>query len=501
MAIYSCNLSSVGRTTHAAGTAGCHLAYVGREGAKPHIEANAIPLDPTAARTWMDREEVASRANARLIDKVRVAIPRELDRDERAHLVRDFVSGITNDRIPWLFAIHQDGEDEHNPHAHIVLRDRDTRTGERVLRLSDSARDREKAGLTPKAVEWIRERWEHHANAALERAGHDVQIDRRTLEAQGIDREPTLHLGPRAQHIESFVDRPKSKKRTTALGREIDYPSIDAGRTRADRNAEIIDLNLERQARSPDLETRIWGQFERGQRQLDRRLEATLAEQARQRTRDERQLKAGFRKELKALADTRRAEYVARVADHRLDLAPRVRDLRERQGRERIALQREQTSFWAKLTRAVDITGGTRRRHQATRRALVTEHREERDVLARVSRASWIALKQAVRERYAPQEEQLLLQRKGALSALREMHSRAEAMADGKRQVREALRERDRLRTAGTIRTLTAQRAEIGKDANWPSARVRDAFEKRTVQAPEGDRPKRCFEGRDGPER
>ena len=77
-------------------------------------------------------------------------------------------------------------------------------------------------------------------------------------------------------------------------------------------------------------------------------------------------------------------------------------EMRERQGRERIALHQEQFSFWSKLCRAVDITGGTRRRHQATRRALVAEHREERDVLARVSRASWIALKHAVRERYAP---------------------------------------------------------------------------------------------------
>jgi hypothetical protein len=35
MAIYSLNLKSIGRTTHAAGTAGAHLLYIARPEAKP----------------------------------------------------------------------------------------------------------------------------------------------------------------------------------------------------------------------------------------------------------------------------------------------------------------------------------------------------------------------------------------------------------------------------------------------------------------------------------
>lgn len=465
MAIYSCNLSSVGRTTHAAGTAGCHLAYIGREGAEPHIEAHGMPLDPSEARTWMDRQEVAARANARLVDKVRIAIPRELSDEQRLALVRDFVRGLTSDRVPWYFAIHQRGDDAHNPHAHIVLHDREIGTGARVLHLSDSARDRAKLGMEPKAVEWIRERWEHFANDALTRAGHDLRVDRRTLEAQGIDRAPTIHLGPRAQHIESFVERPRSKKRTTPLGREIDYPRIDGGKTRAERNAEIIDLNLERNARSPNLETRTWAMFEKGQRDHDRRLEKTLAEQARTRTKEERALKAGFRTQLRALASAKHAAYLEGVTKQRAHLAPRVASMRDRQGRERIALHRDQTSFWSKLTRAVDITGGTRRRHQATRRALVAEHREERDVLAREMRAAWAALKDAVNDRFHPQRDALVLQRRDALRALREMHLRAEAMADGKRQRREADRERYRVKTAEGLRVMRA--VDKAADDTW----------------------------------
>lgn len=454
MAIYSCNLASVGRSTHAAGTAGCHLRYIAREGANPLVEARGIPLEPGAAQVWMDREEIASRANARLIDKVRVAIPRELSRDQRAQLIRDFVRDVSQDRVAWMFAIHQDGEDAHNPHAHIVLRDRDLTTGKRVLHLSDSARDREKLGLVPKAVEWIRERWEHHANAALERAGQDVRIDRRTLSAQGIDREPTIHLGPRAEHIDRFVERPKSKTRTTPLGREIDYPSIDQGRTRRERNAEIIDLNLERQARSPDLETRVWAQFERGQRQLDTRLENALAAQARQRTRDERALKGRFRREFDALREERQAAYAHGLAEQRLALSSRAQEIHARHREERDSLHFDQSSFWSKLCRAVDITGATRRRHRATKRALVDAHKLERADLAQAFHEAWLANKNAVAERFAPEQAKLLEHRQQALSAMREMHGCAETMADEKRQLREAQRERDRLRMSDTIRVM-----------------------------------------------
>ena len=48
---------------------------------------------------------------------------------------------------------------------------RDIDTGKRVLRWSDSPRDRAKMDLPPNAVDHIRERWEVMANAALQKAG------------------------------------------------------------------------------------------------------------------------------------------------------------------------------------------------------------------------------------------------------------------------------------------------------------------------------------------
>ncbi|WP_141702050.1 MobA/MobL family protein [Methyloceanibacter stevinii] len=276
MAIYSCNLRSIGRSTHAAGTAGAHILYISRAEAKPVILVNEMPAEPQAARNWLDRAERASRKNARVIDKIRLALPRELSEDERSRLVRDFMEDLAGDaRIPWYAAIHFRGKDSHNPHAHIAVHDRDMDSGKRVLRLSDSARDRERAGLPgPKAVEWIRERWEQIGNQALERSGHDVRIDRRTLQAQGIDREPTIHEGPRAQHINDRVKRPASKRVLNGAGRLIDYPAIDRGKTRREFNAQVIDLNLERAVRSGRPETAAWAQFERDQMDKDRALKS-----------------------------------------------------------------------------------------------------------------------------------------------------------------------------------------------------------------------------------
>ena len=232
MAIYSCNLRSIGRSTHQAGTGGAHIRYISRPDAVPFVLAQHMPEDHREARNFVDRAERAMRKNGRVIDKLRIALPRELSQEQRAQLVRDFMADLTDSRVPWFAAIHQTGKDAHNPHVHIAIHDRDIETGRRALRLSDNARDRLKAGLPgPKAVDWVRERWELCANRALEQAGHEARIDRRTLKAQGIDRKPTIHEGPRAAKINDNVKRPESRERINGCGRVIDYPSIDHGRT------------------------------------------------------------------------------------------------------------------------------------------------------------------------------------------------------------------------------------------------------------------------------
>lgn len=445
MAIYSCNVKSIGRTTHAPGTAGAHLLYVGREDASPSLMAEHMPLDPQEARTWMNGQERADRANARVIDKLRLALPRELDEDQRAALVQAFAHDLTQGRVPWYGAIHQRGEDAHNPHCHLVIRDRDIETGKRVLRLSDSTKDRAKAGLEPKAVEWVRARWEDVANRALEQAGHSVRIDRRTLEAQGIERVPTIHVGPCADRIESRVQAPASKP-VRNRRREIDYPAIDQGRTRKGRNAEIIDLNLERAMRAPDPLTRALARFERAQGQIDRRLESDLSRQARIRTRELRRVRREFRIEVRDARARSNAERRLVLDWTKTQAKAALASLRTAQATERKALQQRQGRLWVRLQAIADVTGRTRQKRAQERLTLHHGHKD--------ARAQLIGHWRNVRKQQSVQIDdtrrialrKVIDRRDEELSHLRARHLTEERHAEQLRQQRE--REREDGRTA-----------------------------------------------------
>lgn len=88
--------------------------------------------------------------------------------------------------------------DQRNHHAHILTTTRtyaDGILGEKT-RILDSPK------TSGKEVEYMRQAWANLVNRALEWAGHDTRIDHRSLEAQGIGRLPTSHLGPIATAME-----------------------------------------------------------------------------------------------------------------------------------------------------------------------------------------------------------------------------------------------------------------------------------------------------------
>ena len=453
MAIYSLHVASIGKTTHAVGTAGAHLRYIARPDACSHLDAENVPVDDIGdAPAWIDRQEALDRKNARVIDKIRIALPRELDEQQRAELLRSFCQDITGGRVPWYAGIHQSGEDAHNPHAHIVVRDRDIETGKRVLKWSDSPRDRAKEGLVPNAVEHIRERWEALANDALARAGHDARIDRRTLEAQGIDREPTIHVGPRAQHIDGAVKRPESqvrpqrKRRLRNSGYEncetTDYPMIDGGRTRNERNAEIIDLNLERAARSPDFETRTWAQFEKVRVREDRELAKWIAVRARRRTLEQRRIRAEFHAKDLEVRTAAKAEQLAALESVRSNYRPRIAELRTRQADERKAQKKDHDRL---LKRAwAFVSPKARNRRDDERRMLIDRHGQERSALLAEYRQARTIQTDAVKARYQPLQDDVRQQRRKRYSDAADRFNEQIREEDNRLQSREAEREAGR---------------------------------------------------------
>lgn len=194
MAIMSFHHRPVGRSTHAAGTACAHARYITRDSALSELIGqvpDGYAMNRTGVMNWLHDGELADRSNARVCDKFIVALPLEISPEQRTQLVRDFIQEIGANKVGWAAAIHAKGEDAENPHAHIIVRDRDLETGERIL--GTRAKD---------STQRMRVAWADVTNRALERAGLEERVDHRSHAERGIEELPGIHLGP-AAHMEA----------------------------------------------------------------------------------------------------------------------------------------------------------------------------------------------------------------------------------------------------------------------------------------------------------
>ncbi len=167
-----------------------------------YTPANVPEWAQDRERLWNAAEAAETRKDAQVAREYELSLPHELTDEQRRFLVQDFVrESFTRKGYAADVCIHSpDREgDKRNYHAHILVTDR---------RLEESGfaqdkKDRQQTARERKAeLEALREKWEHVANRHLERHGHEARIDRRRLEEQGIDSEPTEHLGPAATAIE-----------------------------------------------------------------------------------------------------------------------------------------------------------------------------------------------------------------------------------------------------------------------------------------------------------
>lgn len=232
MAIYM--LSIKHKAKGAGASAKAHAQYIQREGkyaAKAHTEYLAregkhqrrghelektwsgnMPEWAGSPKEFWEAADTYERANGRVYTEVVVALPREMSKQGREKLVREFVEKEIGDRFTYTAAIHNpkalDGGEQ--PHAHIMfsIRERDgiERTKEQYFKRANP-KEPEKGG-TKKSREWskdsrendrvneMRASWEELGNKALAREGREERIDKRSLEARGIDREPEPKMGP-----------------------------------------------------------------------------------------------------------------------------------------------------------------------------------------------------------------------------------------------------------------------------------------------------------------
>ena len=130
-------------------------------------------------------------------------------------------SGATD---PWGSdgAYHQVGSKQ--PHAHIMFSERTLDGYDRAPQpfFARANPDAPAQGGAAKDRDWnrrakvmeVRGAWADAVNRHLERAGHAIRVDHRSLDAQGLDRAPEPKLGP--AHTQALQEH-----RPTEVGREV----------------------------------------------------------------------------------------------------------------------------------------------------------------------------------------------------------------------------------------------------------------------------------------
>lgn len=257
-------------------TTGAVSDYCRRQGVA-HAEimtpAGADPRLCDRAFLWNHVEAQEKRKDAQLCREINLALPAlEMNDGERLDLVRGFVASqfVARGMVADV-AIHrpvpEKGDDPRNHHAHIMLtlRQVDVDTG---LFFRTKTREWNADAMLNR---W-REAWAEQQNAALARKGARERVDHRSLKARRaeamkrgdaatartLDREPELHVGPRARAAAQRGHRPQSRERTANLPRtsrkasgarrqrRVAYPAIDRGQSRFEANLARIDRNLRR---------------------------------------------------------------------------------------------------------------------------------------------------------------------------------------------------------------------------------------------------------------
>jgi ATP-dependent exoDNAse (exonuclease V) alpha subunit len=143
------------------------------------------------ATLWNEAELAERRKDSTLAREIEISLPHELTDEQRLWLVTDFVRETFSRRgLVADVAIHapEPGADPRNHHVHILIT-------ERTIGADGFAAKKDRAFYAKGVLHDWRAKWATMCNRALERHGHAVRVDHRSLAAQGIDRIPTRARG------------------------------------------------------------------------------------------------------------------------------------------------------------------------------------------------------------------------------------------------------------------------------------------------------------------
>lgn len=239
MAIYHCSTKTVNRSSGRSSVAaaayragdeikdqrtGLNHDFIRKEGVAYSEIISNLDIEIKRAELWNLAEEKENRKDARTAREWVIALPDELNPEQRTQLAKDFAQSLV-DRYNVVadLAIHEPskGGSDKNHHAHILLTTRQaqldqdhqlTLTTKTAIELSNSKRKALGMSTSQEEIKQIRAAWADLANKALEHAGYRDRIDHRSYVDQGKDLQPTIHEGSkvtqlRRQSIETEISR------------------------------------------------------------------------------------------------------------------------------------------------------------------------------------------------------------------------------------------------------------------------------------------------------
>ncbi len=197
-----------------------------------------IFLPPDAPSEFKDRQlfvdainQAEKRCDAQMARAIKIVLPNEISHAEQWELARKFaVENFVKLGFCVDMALHSGELDEHrkpstiepvierlnNPHAHLLIPFRKVDAGGFLKTKDRTMNNRESL------YAW-REDWANRQNRVYERLGLDVRVSQKSLAAQGINREPTRHLGMATIALEQRgiqTDRGNEYRETLTRNRE-----------------------------------------------------------------------------------------------------------------------------------------------------------------------------------------------------------------------------------------------------------------------------------------
>jgi hypothetical protein len=225
MAHYHCDVNAGVKGEGGKQVASSHYAYICRSGvfAKLQSEEETVFVTSGNMPSWAAHDaslfwlasDTYERENGSVYRECEVALPRELTREQRIAIVKNFIDRVLPQHA-YTLAIHEKAASDGlpQPHVHLMFSERIQDDVERaadvyfkraaaprkgkngVARPVDPAAGGcRKDSMQPRLMEF-RELWASLINDAYKNAGLDFRVDHRSFADQGIEREPQKHIGP-----------------------------------------------------------------------------------------------------------------------------------------------------------------------------------------------------------------------------------------------------------------------------------------------------------------